>query len=474
MQANTDEDDIECTVCCEKYTPVRRKKITCGKCKFNACMICTKKYLIDTKDEPHCMNCKEPYEQRFITENLNKTYVKNDLRQHEKKQVIETEMCKMLDTQKHVPAYLEEKKYREEFTKIAEEERKAILEIRKNAREKMEKLESTHKKNKIKKESVKFKYPCPVDECRGFISLKGHCGICECKVCTKCNQIMDAEHECNPNDIASFELIKKETKPCPKCGERIQKISGCDQMWCAAEKTPGQPCGCLFSWKTGQIETGKVNHNPEYYKFIKTHGLQIRNPGDIVCGGLIPFHMFNGILSKIPKMKNMHYVNEKFKDIFDIEKFKIYSKYILDIGQTQAQNVLSVLSSFHRAIGDLTYILQRLRTTARGDEETNLRLRIQYSVKEITEKEFQKKIMKIHTDKKKAIELLKPLELYNTIGIEQINCIRDNTTEDNIIRVCNIMFNTAEFIDSELLKSQEGFTGKKFRVRPNFIVRKPN
>ena len=29
----------------------------------------------------------------------------------------------------------------------------------------------------------------------------------------------------NPDDIASFELIKKETKPCPKCGERIQKIS---------------------------------------------------------------------------------------------------------------------------------------------------------------------------------------------------------------------------------------------------------
>mgnify|MGYP003342876410 CR=1 FL=1 len=288
---------------------------------------------------------------------------------------------------------LTEKKYNEDYAKIMKEETEMIAKIKAETREKLLTLGTLQKK--VKKEIVQFKYPCPMEDCRGFVSVKGFCGTCNCRVCTKCNQVMDAEHECNPDDVASFELIKKETKPCPKCGERIQKISGCDQMWCASEKIPGQPCGCLFSWKTGEIETGKINHNPEYYKFIKNNGLQIRNPGDVVCGGLVPYHIFHNILNRL---------KGHIKIIHPNEEFKTFSKDLMSMNFKEQPTILTMLRLFHRAIGDLTYVLQRLRRVARGNEDENLRLRIQYSVKEITKEDFAKKVMKINTDKKKAIE----------------------------------------------------------------------
>jgi hypothetical protein len=69
-------------------------------------------------------------------------------------------------------------------------------------------------------------------------------------------------------------MLKKNTKPCPKCGVRISKIDGCDQMWCVECKT-------AFSWNTGNIESGKI-HNPHYYQFMRERGGMPRDPNDVV------------------------------------------------------------------------------------------------------------------------------------------------------------------------------------------------
>jgi hypothetical protein len=72
-------------------------------------------------------------------------------------------------------------------------------------------------------------------------------------------------------------LLKKDTKPCPSCGELIFKISGCPQMWCPS-------CHTAFNWNTLRIETGVI-HNPHYFEFQRrTNGLN-REHGDIPCGG---------------------------------------------------------------------------------------------------------------------------------------------------------------------------------------------
>jgi len=102
----------------------------------------------------------------------------------------------------------------------------------------------------------------------------------------------DSPHVCNADNLASAKLIDAETRACPKCGARVYKISGCNQMFCTA-------CNdCAFDWVTGRIET--VIHNPHYYEFQRQlHGGQApRVPGDILCGREID-NMTTTVLSNL-------------------------------------------------------------------------------------------------------------------------------------------------------------------------------
>jgi hypothetical protein len=129
-----------------------------------------------------------------------------------------------------------------------------------------------------------FNVKCPIDECRGYLSTAWKCGLCHTFVCSKCRipkeSRDDDEHKCNADDVASFELMKKDTKPCPKCAVPIFKISGCDQMFCIECQTP-------WSWRTGSIITGAI-HNPHYFEWQRdmNNGVVRRQPGDVRCGGL--------------------------------------------------------------------------------------------------------------------------------------------------------------------------------------------
>ena len=134
---------------------------------------------------------------------------------------------------------------------------------------------------------VRYIAPCPVDDCKGFVNNKFTCGMCEKKICGKCyrslmtdNSLNDSltnsltnSHVCKKEDIDTVELLKKDTKPCPKCAVPIHKISGCSQIFCVM-------CHTAFGWNTGKIETGVI-HNPHYYEFLrKTQGFVTRNVGD--------------------------------------------------------------------------------------------------------------------------------------------------------------------------------------------------
>lgn len=127
---------------------------------------------------------------------------------------------------------------------------------------------------------------CPAEECRGFLSTAYKCGTCEGWACPDCHVSLgkdrDAGHTCDPDTLQTAKAIKDETRPCPKCGTRIFKTDGCDQMWCVMEG-----CGTAFSWASGGIVTGVI-HNPHYYEWLrrKEGGQLPREAGDIPCGGM--------------------------------------------------------------------------------------------------------------------------------------------------------------------------------------------
>ena len=67
-----------------------------------------------------------------------------------------------------------------------------------------------------KKQAAQFIRKCPADGCEGFLSSAWKCGVCNIWACPHCFGVKgydkNAEHTCDPNDVASAELIKKEKK----------------------------------------------------------------------------------------------------------------------------------------------------------------------------------------------------------------------------------------------------------------------
>ena len=85
--------------------------------------------------------------------------------------------------------------------------------------------------NDKKEEDKKFVKACPGNNCRGFLSSAYKCGICEKFFCPDCevekSSRNDEEHVCNEDLKASVALLKKNTRPCPKCSTPIEKSEGC-------------------------------------------------------------------------------------------------------------------------------------------------------------------------------------------------------------------------------------------------------
>ena len=117
------------------------------------------------------------------------------------------------------------------------------------------------------------------------------------------------------------------------------KIDGCNQMWCPE-------CKQAFDWITGKIETGPI-HNPEYILYLQqnnNHEPIIRNPNDIVCGG-IPHNMLryistNNFRSIIlnPKYKESHPLNAYYYSFL-----RDLTRIIIHISEVTVPNMRRIL-----------------------------------------------------------------------------------------------------------------------------------
>jgi hypothetical protein len=76
-----------------------------------------------------------------------------------------------------------------------------------------------------------FVRACPANGCSGFLSTAWKCGLCEIWACPDCHEVKgldrDAPHTCDPANIATAQLLAKDSRNCPKCASMIFKINGC-------------------------------------------------------------------------------------------------------------------------------------------------------------------------------------------------------------------------------------------------------
>ena len=266
-----------CSICVEPYNRSSRFKIICEYCPQEACTECCKRYVLQ-ENEPKCMSgdCNRQWTHEFISKIFSKKFVATELKFHYEKVLFDKQRALLPATQPLVENILKREDYARQINAAAEVVTKARLEMNKIQ---SEYYRFTHTDPNTQ-ERAAFIRACPSPDCHGFLSSQWKCGLCNIWTCPTCHEIKgserDGEHTCNPDNIATANLLNSDTKPCPKCGEGIFKINGCDQMYCVS-------CHTAFSWRTGRIETNAI-HNPHYFEWMRLNGTLERNPNDVICG----------------------------------------------------------------------------------------------------------------------------------------------------------------------------------------------
>lgn len=312
---------VECSICTEKYTKQNRKKITCNHCNFESCISCIKTYFKNSESYPSCMNCHEKFSEEFLYDNFPKNYINKDIK--ELKQNLLFEQEKQL-----LPASQEIAKYAEHIENVEKSMAKDI-EMLNELNSKMLSLQFklTQKKTLVQNFNRSYTIPthqnesssssstskqinvfikqCPCDDCSGYLSTQWKCGMCNVRVCKDCLEIKSEDHVCNPDNIATANVIKESTKSCPSCGTAIGKIYGCNHMWCTN-------CNTGFDWRTRK-KILKNNTNPHYYEWMRQNGNNARELSDVVCGGIPDFSTLQNNIS-------MTIYNSSDNSIIDISR----------------------------------------------------------------------------------------------------------------------------------------------------------
>lgn len=410
-----------CGVCCEEFNASTRQEINCdfSNCDFSACKSCVRRYLLQSSLDPHCMSCKNMWGQEFIVMNLNRSFISKDYKNHRSELLLEQEMSKMPGTMEAAERIKQAEEKDKRVSKIDEEIECLKEEIRfleKRRYQYIRQAELLRNNKSSTKEKQKFIMPCPNESCRGFLSSHYKCQICNIHTCPKCVEIIGTNkndaHVCDEEKVKSADFIRKSTKPCPCCGARISKVSGCDQMWCTECKT-------AFSWNTGNIEKGIV-HNPHFYEYQKNinNGIVPRNPGDIVCGGLCDTWSLRSLIRNKITGNGQSLKNKKEFNLLYTELLSCHRECI------------------HISIVVIGPLRERLRPADRNEQ-----LRIDYILQKIDKNTLQSKLYKNDVTRKMDTEELHIYELWNETMIDlfaQILTIKE--TENKFVEeLTNLM-----------------------------------
>jgi len=439
------EEPETCSICADHYTAILRKKIVCKFCSKDTCSKCVEQYLLSRHEDAHCLHCRVNYSDQVLQQSCTRTYLRQTYFQHRQAVLINRHRAQLPALQATALAVKRRRErdvviqgirneiadaaaerndilklYNEQclvhygtpHNKEDTEERKAFLvesrkkldalltqsdTIAKQIKEKKRLIIEIHyppiptiqddaKQDDVKEDDrKKFIRRCTHDNCTGFLSSAWKCAMCEWYSCSKCFMVKgeahDSPHECTKDNLETAELIRKNCKPCPKCGEQIEHGGGCSQMWCITCQTP-------WDWNTGKIVTSGPLHNPLYYEWLRRTGGSVpRNPADVPCGGYP--HAWN--LVRHPKgMK--HAISDKYFE-------------------------------FHRICNELQDISQRQYRTHMDDESVN-NIHVRFLLQDYDEKYWGKHLAINEKKRKRDSEIQEVFAAFRMVAVELINRVQ--------------------------------------------------
>lgn len=301
-------EQTTCAICLADYTAVRRKAIPCPSCNQEFCVECLKAYILTTTDDPHCMHCRHGFDRMFLQTNLSKLYMNTTYAEHRAKILWRREESYLPAAQEKAERIIRGRKYgveilqpiRDEYLQIHAKIQRLQNKLRENNHtfEIHRQIQNTLLQGELPDAEAativaadasgrrSFTRKCTHDDCHGWLSSAWKCGLCENYTCRECFVIKGKAgvgHECKKDDLDTAKLIRDSSKPCPKCGEAIEKREGCDMMFCTSCHTP-------FSWRTLEIISRGSIHNPHYFEWRNRVGAGAAGGAHaaeaLPCGGL--------------------------------------------------------------------------------------------------------------------------------------------------------------------------------------------
>lgn len=240
-----------CPICCESLTTHKRRPVECpdAECHFTACVECCQKYLLNSVNDAECMSCRAPWTREFIDATFTKAFRSSAYKQHREQILFEREVA-LLPTSQHMVGYWNRAMHLREVyrdQKVEYDRLKTAMDALKTQRQ------QTYQELLIYETSGYRRGPppefgvggdsadaaarrsfvrrCPVEDCRGFLSTAWKCGTCDTWACPECHEpkglVRDAPHACDPAALATAQLLRRDTRACPKCHALITKIDGC-------------------------------------------------------------------------------------------------------------------------------------------------------------------------------------------------------------------------------------------------------
>ena len=417
---------MDCSICCNKYTSVLRKAITCGFCQFQVCTKCVKSYLLSTTKDPHCLKCNVGWNREFIDESLSKTFRTGELKHHRENLLLEREKGMLPATVPLVESRLKQKNAEDELKQLMIEKSDLISKIQDVNRELTAKRRFINSLNNnllvLEASSRTCQGKCPAEDCRGFLS-NYKCGICSTQVCNKCNVILSGEvHTCKDDDIATVKLLAKDTKYCPNesCGTPIYKIDGCNQMWCTK-------CHTAFDWRTNKIvENTTQIHNPHYYEWLRKNNEVIaRTPGDVPCGGF-------------PNIRTIMHALKLKKINIDLSQ---YHRGIIHVIQWEIRQYPIDIVGGHRFT----------------------ELRIKYLMNEIDENEWKRKLQHIEKMNERNIAFRNVFDMLSAASTDIFNRIISAANAEAVNALCNELENLRDYFNKCLEQIYTRFDSKQVK-----------
>jgi hypothetical protein len=432
----------ECGICFDKFNGSNRKKCSCQYCQVSYCRECVGNWLTTIIDEPRCPNehCKKAWSREYLDGIMTKVWRDSTYKDYREKLLMDRERALLPSTQPRIEAINEANRIeREVITKMRERRREVTAQIRLLQQEdngiQTQIWDLNHQCLRMRngegvdeaaaKSHKAFVRRCPAEGCRGFLSTAWKCGVCELYSCSECHEVKgvarDSVHTCDPNNVETAKLIAKDTKACPKCGEMITKIDGCDQMWCVS-------CHTAFSWRTGQAASGVV-HNPHFYEWQRrqNNGEAPRVIGDIPCGGLVDWSIvraavINGRTAKYPAWVSvLELAHRRISHVINVDMVQINP----DAANNQINNIDLRISYLLKEINDDAMMTTLIAREKKLERDRELR-RIYETLTAAAIDIFRRIIAVSHNNKAEADALRKVAEeAYKEAAIEALKKVEE-------------------------------------------------